>query len=276
MSEGNIGEYLKFLPGVSIDYNVNDARGISLRGLSTAFTVVAVDGTPMAGSSSVDDTRRFEFEQIAMNNVETTELFKTVTPDIPASATGGFVNFVTKSAFDSEGIQRFQYNLAFSGPSTRASLSKKGGVWGHDREFTIRPSLEMNFARQLSAKLGINLNYRFSEKYDDSPRTEFTWATPTSAARLQQYNLRDEQKLTHREAFAAKVDYLISDQTTLTLAGQWNWYDLNFTQRGPQFVLGAASTGTNGTYTSAATVLRSRTASFTAINMARPITSTAR
>ena len=61
ISEGNIGEYLKFLPGVSIDYNVNDARGISLRGLSTAFTIVAVDGTPMAGASSIDDTRRFEF-----------------------------------------------------------------------------------------------------------------------------------------------------------------------------------------------------------------------
>ena len=105
ISEGNIGEYLKFMPGVSIDYNVNDARGISLRGLSTAFTVVAVDGTPMAGASSTDDTRRFEFEQIAMNNVETTELFKTVTPDIPANATGGFVNFVTKSAFDHEDVQ---------------------------------------------------------------------------------------------------------------------------------------------------------------------------
>ncbi len=92
VSEGNIGEYLKFLPGVTVDYNVNDARGISLRGLSTAFTIVGVDGTPMAGGSSVDDTRRFEFEQVAMNNVETTELFKTVTPDIPATSTGGFVN----------------------------------------------------------------------------------------------------------------------------------------------------------------------------------------
>ena len=106
VSEGNIGEYLKFMPGVSIDYNVNDARGISLRGLSTAFTIVAVDGTPMAGASSTDDTRRFEFEQIAMNNVETTELFKTVTADIPATSTGGFVNFVTKSAFDIQEDQR--------------------------------------------------------------------------------------------------------------------------------------------------------------------------
>jgi iron complex outermembrane recepter protein len=129
--EGNIGEYLKYLPGLSIDYNANDARGVSLRGLNTSFTVVAVDGTPMAASSSVADTRRFEFEQIAMNNVETTELYKTVTPDIPASATGGFVNFVTKSAFDREEAQILSYDFNFVVPSTNFSLGKEAGVWGN-------------------------------------------------------------------------------------------------------------------------------------------------
>lgn len=259
ISEGNVGEYLKFMPGVSIDYNVNDARGISLRGLSTAFTIVAVDGTPMAGASSVDDTRRFEFEQIAMNNVETTELFKTVTPDIPASSTGGFVNFVTKSAFDHEEVQRITYNVSFSAPSSNLTLGKTGGVWGHGNEYTIRPSLDLNFSRKINERVGLSVSYRFSEKYDDSPRTEFTWVTATtaptimSAPRLQQYNIRDEQKLTHREALASKLDFLISPKTKLSLTGQWNWYDLNFTQRGPQFVLGTASTGAGSTFTSGAT-----------------------
>jgi TonB-dependent receptor len=258
ISEGNVGEYLKFMPGVSIDYNVNDARGVSLRGLSTAFTIVAVDGTPMAGASSNDDTRRFEFEQIAMNNVETTELFKTVTPDIPASATGGYVNFVTKSAFDHQDIQRITYNLNFTGPASNLDFGKKGGLWGHNKEYPIRPNLDVNFSRKLTEKVGLSLTYRFSEKYDDSPRTEYTWVTgataPTvmSAPRLQQYNIRDEQKLTHREAFAGKLDFKLSDRTSLMVSGQWNWYDLLFTQRGPQFVLGTASTGSNGTFTSGA------------------------
>ena len=256
ISEGNVGEYLKFMPGVSIDYNVNDARGVSLRGLSTAFTIVAVDGTPMAGASSNDDTRRFEFEQIAMNNVETTELFKTVTPDIPASATGGYVNFVTKSAFDHQDVQRITYNLSFTGPSSNMSFGKEGGVWGHGKEYVVRPSFDANFSRKITDKVGLSLTYRFSERYDDSPRTEYTWVTATTAPtvmttpRLQQYNIRDEQKLTHREAFAGKLDFKLSDRTSLMFSGQWNWYDLNFTQRGPQFVLGTGSTGSNGTFTS--------------------------
>lgn len=259
VSEGNVGEYLKFLPGVTIDYNVNDARGVSLRGLSTAFTIVAIDGTPMAGTSSMDDTRRFELEQIAMNNVETTELYKTVTPDIPASSTGGFVNFVTKSAFDSEAIQRIAYNASFSAPSTNLHFDKQGGVWGHEKEYTIRPNLEVNYARRINAKLGINFNYRLSEKYDDSPRTTATWnqvstiGQPTlftSTPRLGTFAVRSEQKLTHREAFATKLDYLISDATKLSVSGQWNWYDLNFTQRGPTFALGTNATANGDSYTS--------------------------
>jgi iron complex outermembrane recepter protein len=259
VSEGNIGEYLKFLPGVSIDYNVNDARGVSLRGLSTAFTIVAVDGTPMAGASSTDDTRRFEFEQIAMNNVETTELFKTVTPDIPASATGGYVNFVTKSAFDRQDANVFTYDLSLSTPHTNMGFGRDGGVWGNGKEYVVRPSIELNWARHINSKVGVNINYRLSEKYDDSPRTEYTWVTATTAPtvfqtpRLQQYNVRNEQKLTHRQALAGKIDYRISDQTKLTLSGQWNWYDLLFTQRGPQFILGTASTRTGDTFTSGAT-----------------------
>lgn len=247
ISEGNIGEYLKYLPGLSIDYNANDARGVSLRGLNTSFTVVAVDGTPMAASSSVADTRRFEFEQIAMNNVETTELYKTVTPDIPASATGGFVNFVTKSAFDREDESVFNYDFNFVVPSTNFSLGKEAGVWGNKKEFVVRPNLDLNYARRIGAKFGINFNYRTSERYDDSPRTEINWNqggafAPTfwTTPIMEQYNIRTEQKLTHREAFATKIDYHLTDATKISFSGQWNWYDLHFHQRGPQLVLGTA------------------------------------
>lgn len=269
ISEGNIGEYLKYLPGLSIDYNANDARGVSLRGLNTSFTVVAVDGTPMAASSSTADTRRFEFEQIAMNNVETTELFKTVTPDIPASSTGGFVNFVTKSAFDREDDNVFNYDFNFVVPSTNFSLGKESGVWGNKKEFVVRPNLDLNYSRRIGQKFGINFNYRTSERYDDSPRTEINWAQTGAAGAnlwtapvMEQYNIRTEQKLTHREAFATKLDYHLSDATKISFSGQWNWYDLHFHQRGPLLILGTAASATRSgpledpSFTSTAPIVR--------------------
>jgi outer membrane receptor protein involved in Fe transport len=103
IAEGNAAEYIKFLPGVGIDYNANDARAATLRGMSTAFTNVTLNGNPMASATSGNLNRRFEFEQVAINNVETVEVFKTLTPEMPATSTGGSINLVTKSAFDRQG-----------------------------------------------------------------------------------------------------------------------------------------------------------------------------
>jgi hypothetical protein len=44
IAEGNAAEYLKFLPGVGVDYNANDARAVALRGMNTAFANVTMDG----------------------------------------------------------------------------------------------------------------------------------------------------------------------------------------------------------------------------------------
>src|SRR5690606_23254112 len=95
VTNGNVAEYLKYLPGVS-----QDGNAISLRGLSSAFTNVTSDNNPLASASSGEMNRRFEFEQFAIDGIEMVEVFKTLTPDQPATNTGGSVNLVTRSAFD--------------------------------------------------------------------------------------------------------------------------------------------------------------------------------
>ncbi len=260
ISEGNIGEYLKFLPGVGIVYNSNDARGIALRGMRSQFTTVAVDGTPMASASSSADSRRFETEQVSATNVEKNEIIKTMTADMPANSTGGYVNMVTKSAFDRQDSQRFEYRFYLTGPSTAASLDKETGKWGNGPQYTIRPNFNFNFAKRVNEKFGFNVNYQLSEIYHDSPRTQYTWlpyqpsgttmsansaALSTSDPTLLNYIQTNEQKLTHREAFASKIDYKISDSTALTFSGQWNWYDLTFQQRANTYNFGSGGVITN-------------------------------
>jgi iron complex outermembrane receptor protein len=274
ISEGNIGEYLKFLPGVGIVYNSNDARGVALRGLRSQFTTVDVDGTPMASTSSQADSRRFETEQVSANNVETSEVVKTITPDMPANSTGGYINMVTKSAFDRQDAQRTEYKFYLTAPSTALTLDRRANTWGKGGHFTIRPNFNVNFAKRIGDKFGFNLNYSLSEIYNDSPRTAYTWTINTTGLinaavpggptpvviggntyqsygtkataddpALQTYFMNNEQKLTHREALAGKIDYAISDSTKLTFSAQWNWYDLTFHQRGVQFNLGTTASG---------------------------------
>ena len=274
ISEGNIGEYLKFLPGVGIVYNSNDARGVALRGLRSQFTTIDVDGTPMASTSSQADSRRFETEQVSANNVEKNEVVKTITPDMPANSTGGYINMVTKSAFDRQDAQRVEYKFYVTAPSTAMTLNRKDNSWGKGGHYTIRPNFNVNFAKRINDKFGFNINYSLSEIYHDSPRTAYTWNTNTqgliSAAvpagptpvviggvtyqsygtkttvddpALTTYFMNNEQKLTHREALAGKIDYIISDSTKLSFSGQWNWYDLTFHQRGVQYNLGTTASG---------------------------------
>ena len=251
ISEGNVGEYLKFLPGVSIDYNVNDARGVSLRGLSSAFTTITVDNTPVASGSSNSLTRRFELEQVASNNVETYEIFKTVTPDLPATSTGGYVNAITKSAFDNDEVQRISYDLSLGGPGSNYKLFKAtDGIWGTSKHATVRPNLDVNYARKITDKVGFNLSYRYSDKYDDAPRQISTYSLTAGTPVLTRFDIADEQKLTHRESLAGKLDFKFTEDTKLALGAAWYNYDLIFSQRYLRFDLGTNSTIVGDTVTS--------------------------
>jgi hypothetical protein len=100
VTEGNVAEFLKFIPGVSLDYVAADARSAQVRGMPSAGTAVTVDGMRVANSGSGSPGRAFEFDQLSINNVSRVEVTKGPTPDSPADAIGGTVNMVSKSAFE--------------------------------------------------------------------------------------------------------------------------------------------------------------------------------
>jgi iron complex outermembrane receptor protein len=108
ISEGNVGEFLKFLPGVLIDYVEADARSVSLGGLDPKYTSVTLDGAPiassgMAAASGTGANRAFEFEQMSIDGIETVDLSRTPQPENPGSALAGVVNLRSKGAFDRAG-----------------------------------------------------------------------------------------------------------------------------------------------------------------------------
>src|SRR6185369_13100114 len=106
MSEQNVGEFLKYLPGINIDYVETDTRSASLGGMDPKYGYVTLDGNAMASGDSGsfgDNTRQFEFESISMNNIESVEVNKTLTPDMWGDAPAGTVNLRTRSALDRKG-----------------------------------------------------------------------------------------------------------------------------------------------------------------------------
>src|SRR4051812_23607135 len=235
IAEGNAAEYIKFLPGVGIDYNANDARAATLRGMGTQFTNVTMNGNPLASATSGAAARRFEFEQVAINNVETIEVYKTLTPEMPATSTGGSINLVTKSAFDRQGSQ-FSYRAYLQATGDDLYFGKTEG-WGQEKTRKILPGIDLNYAARLRDNLGINLSYKNSQLFNDYPRSSYSWnynpangGSPTNPW-LSSWNLQNEQKNTRRQTLSGQVDYKPSDSTKLSFNAGWNFYDLLFTDR---------------------------------------------
>ncbi|MEY2879156.1 MAG: hypothetical protein RLZZ15_1536 [Verrucomicrobiota bacterium] len=235
IAEGNAAEYLKFLPGVGIDYNANDARAATLRGMNTAFTNVTMNGNPIASATSGNANRRFEFEQVAINNVESVEVFKTLTPEMQATSTGGAINLVTKSAFDRQG-SLFTYRTYLQATASDFYLRKSEG-WGQEQTRKILPGIDLNYASRLTENLGYNLAYKNSQLFNNYPRSSYSYQyNPASGGNPDQpginnWNLQNEQKNTRRQSLSGQVDYRLAERTKLSVNGQWNYYDLLFTDR---------------------------------------------
>lgn len=107
VTEGNVAEFLKLLPGITVDYVDSDVRAVRIRGLSPKYANVTVDGHPIAtsASSSIDTGRQYEFEQISLATLDIVEINKSPTADMPASGLSGSINVRSKSAFNQKGRQ---------------------------------------------------------------------------------------------------------------------------------------------------------------------------
>ncbi len=235
VAEGNAAEYLKFLPGVGVDFNANDARAVTLRGMNTAFTNVTMNGNPIASATSGNLNRRFEFEQVAINNVETVEVFKTLTPEMPATSTGGSINLVSKSAFDRQG-SLLTYRTYLQATDTALTLGKTEG-WGQEKTRKILPGVDLNYASRLSENLGYNISYKNSQLYNDYRKSAYAWnyspatgGSPTDPS-LTSYTVDNQLKITRRQSISGQVDYRLNESTKVSVQGSWNYYDLDFSDR---------------------------------------------
>jgi hypothetical protein len=100
VAEGNVGEFLKFLPGIAIDFVGGDARTISMGGVPSGNVPVSVGGFDLASAASSGSGRSVELEQVSINNIARIEVYHSPTPESPGSALAGGVNMVPRGAFE--------------------------------------------------------------------------------------------------------------------------------------------------------------------------------
>ena len=99
----NPGELLMRLPGVAVNYTSGEAVEIFLRGMGTSFISLMTDGNNLASSVGTSSSRDFQLTALDTGNIETAEVVRAPTPDMPANAIAGYLNLISRRGFERRG-----------------------------------------------------------------------------------------------------------------------------------------------------------------------------
>ncbi|OIR14970.1 catecholate siderophore receptor CirA [mine drainage metagenome] len=270
--EGNIGEFVKFLPGISVGYTASDVRNVSVRGVGSQYTAIMLDGYRVASadsgnvkySSTGGGSRTTELEQISINNAARTEIVKSRTPDLPADALGGSLNMVSKSAFE-YAHPEFNYRVLMAMNSNAKKLGASPGPANDGTSHKVLPSFDFTYALPVNKHFGITLSFLDSNIFNVQYRSNPQWTpngthsnvsgAPSNFATdpyLEKYTVQDGPKTTHRKAAEFTADWKLSDRDLISLRVQDNFYSSFFGNRNINFDTGTTmplaytQTATNG------------------------------
>lgn len=266
IAEGNVGEFVKFLPGVNVNRDGNDGRSISIGGVPASSTPITIDGNAVASAASSAATRTVELEQIAINNMSRVEITRSQNPDTPASAIGGTVNLVSKSAFErTRPLYTVKAYAAFR--EGEFGLRKTPGPLA-GKSYPVQPNFEVSAIVPLSANFGVSVSGLNSRVITNSQATSQAWvphglasdanfpATTADKPYLARYTLADNPKLNVRQSVGLTADYRVSAQDVISLGFQYSYFFAEWwgrtmtlstgrvTSFGPDFTQGAPLAGT--------------------------------
>ena len=232
VSEGNVGEFLKLMPGVQMDYVDADVRTMSIGGLNPKYSLILMDGAPIAnaGSSAIGTGRTFEFEQLSISSISSVELSKTPTPDVAGSALAGVVNLRSKGAFDRKGRQ-IRWNVGGGLNSHHLTLAKTPGA-NDNLNRKVQPNWSLEFSDVLlDGKLGVIAGYSFARTLVEQNIMTFSHLFDTNAAnnatevpRITGFSLIDAPKLTDRSNFNVRLDYKFTSNLTARVRIDFSTY----------------------------------------------------
>ena len=246
-SEGNVGEFLKYLPGVDMEYVEADTRTPRLGGLDPFYTGVTLNGMGMASADAFQQAngtdnvragggnRSFGFEQVSINSIESIEINQTTAADQDASSPAGTINLKTKKAFDrKERYIGFSANAMMN--SEDATFKKSYGP-GDAQAYKIKPGATFDYYDSFfNHHLGVVFNVSESNMYNQQRLVQLGYNTTPTATDPRPYVLnsltfKSGPKFTERFSASLGVDYKASDKLTLSWVSGYQWYSAQYFNR---------------------------------------------
>ncbi|MBI4623002.1 MAG: carboxypeptidase-like regulatory domain-containing protein, partial [Verrucomicrobia bacterium] len=228
----NIGNYVRFLPGVAIIEDGENPGKIALGGFPAEMSSIQLDGADLAGTGiGPESSRTLALQEVPMMNIERVEVTKVPTPDMPAAGLGGSLNLVTKSLL---GIRRPTLSYqAYMNFNSRDGLTFDGGPRQPTPALSPRraePSVNASFAVPVGKRLAVSLGVSRSWKQrptDDTPAEIAFWnlksTYPTGLPKDFAFAIgqwKQEADITRTENYQANVDWRIASNDTLSVGIQ--------------------------------------------------------
>jgi TonB-dependent receptor len=252
VADGNVGEFLKYLPGIDLDYVESEPRGPRIGGMDGQYVGVAFDGmrTASADANRGGDaaSRATSFEGFSISSIESIEVNLTSSAENDADTPAGNINMRTKRAFDRKGRQ-FTYNLSGNFNSEEFTLHKTDGP--RDKvSHKWKPNYIFSYAESFfNQKLGVLLSANHSFSYTEQIRNTQTYsgnATNDSVSRpfvARVIDFGDGPKFIQKDALLLTADWKVTPRLVLSVNAVYSYFDGEFWNR--SFTFNAANDNAN-------------------------------
>lgn len=215
LGDGNIGEYLKYTPGLSIVSGPQTAATASIRGLPGSGIVFMIDGAEVSTPSA---DRSFDLAASSSGSVDRIEITKVPTPDRPANAVGGTVNVVGKSGFSAKRrVLKINTYGAYNSDNRLQppGLGDRVGSDSHSKARAIQPGLDINYSHPVNQNFAFTVNLsQLTRVYDmdyDSPTWDLIRGVQTTSTE------QNVLQTTERQLASTTFDWRINRENSLRL-----------------------------------------------------------
>lgn len=248
VTEGNVGEFLKYLPGIEMEYSEADTRGPRIGGMSSEYASVTLDGKGVASADSFGQyvgyenspagtaNRSFGFDTISINSIESIEINRVTPASMNADAPAGNINLRSRKAFDQKG-RRIRGDFGTVLNTEEFNLNRTAGP-SDGLGYKFRPNWNFTYSDVfLNNRLGIVLSAQESNVYVEQYRVDNTYnRTPVAGVDsrpqvLTGVLLKDGPKWTKRATYTATFDYRVTPNLTVSLTALFARYHAQFYNR---------------------------------------------
>ena len=201
--DSNIGDALKRINGINVQYDQGEARFGQVRGTSADLTSVTVNGNRLP--SAEGDTRNVQLDLIPADMVQTIEVNKVVTSDMDGDAIGGGINLVTKNT-PSRRTLNFTVGSGYTWISGKPQWNL-GATWGQ---------------RFLDNRLGVMASASYQYAPGGSDNVEFEYVEKKGEVQLKEAQVRQYYVTRERQSYSLGLDYRFNPLNKISFKGIYN------------------------------------------------------